>query len=77
MVSRIVLSLRKAAHSQVYQGDWTVKNLTTAETSESLSSTHHEMQFRKRVMFSMNEERHVARLAHMTCANRLPAKREQ
>jgi len=56
MVSRIVLSLRKAAHSQVYHDDWTVRNLTTVETGESPPVLHHEMQFRKRAAFSVNEE---------------------
>jgi len=56
MVSRIVLSLRKAAYSQVYHDDWTVRNLTTADAGESLSGPHHEMQFRKRTGFSVVEE---------------------
>lgn len=55
MVSRIVLSLRKAAHSQAYHDDWTVKNPTTIETGESLSVPHREMQFRKRAPFLVNE----------------------
>jgi len=56
MVSRIVLSLRKAAHARVYYDDWTVKNLTTIEPGElSLSEPHHEMQFRKRTAFSVDE----------------------
>ncbi|KAF9653403.1 hypothetical protein BDM02DRAFT_3108032 [Thelephora ganbajun] len=56
MVSRIVLSLRKAAYSRVHYGDWTVENLTTVETGGSLSVLHHEMRFRKRATFSANEE---------------------
>ena len=56
MVSRIVLSLRKAAYSQVHYDDWTVRNLTTVDAGESLSGPRHEMQFRKRAAFSMNEE---------------------
>ena len=57
MVSRIVLSLRKAAaHPQVCYGDWTVRNLTTCEADEFLSVSHHELEFRKRVVFSINEE---------------------
>jgi len=56
MVSRIVLSLRKAADSQVCHDDWTVRNLTTVETGESLSGHQHGIQFRKRAGFSMNEE---------------------
>ena len=55
MVSRIVLSLRKAAHSRVYYDDWTVRNLTTVETGELLSEPHHEMRFRKRATFSVDE----------------------
>lgn len=56
MVSRIVLSLRKAAYSKVYHGGWSVRDLTTVETDELLSVTHHEMQFRQRTVFSINEE---------------------
>ena len=56
MVSRIVLSLRKAAYSKVYYDDWTVRNLTTIGNSGLLSTAHHEMQFRQRATFSTNEE---------------------
>jgi len=56
MVSRIVLSLRKAAYSQVYHDDWTVRNLTTADPGESLSGPYNKLQFRKRTAFSMDEE---------------------
>jgi len=56
MVSRIVLSLRKAAHPLLYQEDWTVRNLTTPDSGGSLSGPHHELQFRKRTGFSVNEE---------------------
>ena len=55
MVSRIVLSLRKAAYSEVHYDDWTVRNLTT-DAGDSLSGRQHEMQFRKRTAFSANEE---------------------
>jgi hypothetical protein len=56
MVSRIVLSLRKAASPVVSYGDWTVKNLTTVETGESALMFNHEMQFRRRTAFSSREE---------------------
>jgi hypothetical protein len=56
MVSRIVLSLRKAASPVVCYGDWTVKNLTTVETGESALISSHEMQFRRRTAFSSCEE---------------------
>ncbi|KAF9783009.1 hypothetical protein BJ322DRAFT_1212530 [Thelephora terrestris] len=56
MVSRIVLSLRKAASPVVSYGDWTVKNLTTVETGDSALMFNHEMQFRRRTAFSSREE---------------------
>ena len=56
MISRIVLSLKKAASGMVRYRDWTVKNLTAVETDEALLS-HHELQFRRRATFaSYNDE---------------------
>lgn len=57
MVSRIVLSLRKAGSSTVYRDDWTVKNLTTVETGDSSSLPGHEMRFRRLAGSSSDEER--------------------
>jgi len=56
MVSRIVLSIRKAARSfTVYHDDWTVNNLTTFETGES-SLLSNQMEFRRRAAFPTGEE---------------------
>lgn len=52
MVSRIVLSLRKAANSTVHRDDWTVGNLTTDGTGETSLICKHKMQFRQRTGFS-------------------------
>jgi hypothetical protein len=57
MVSRIVLSLRKAAqNSTVHHDDWTVNNLTTFETGESSLLPNHEIEFRRREAFPSGEE---------------------
>ena len=56
MVSRIVLALRKEAHSQARHDNRTAGNLTIAEPGESPSAPSHELQLRKRAGFPVNAE---------------------
>jgi len=57
MVSRIVLSLRKAAQSSTaHHDDWTVRSLTTFETGGTSLLSNHELEFRRRTMFSSSDE---------------------
>jgi len=56
MVSRIVLSLRKAANSTSYYDDWTVRNLTVVGTGGSSLVFNQEMESRRRTAFSSDEE---------------------
>ena len=64
MVSRVVLSLKKAADSRVHRDSWTVENLTAVETGEPLSVLHHETKFRKRAAFLVNER--FSKRSHQT-----------